>query len=185
MSGQSNKTEKTYLPASSVALQVGYTVDYVTRLARTGEVLAKKVGRQWHVEPESVRKFAEKAKSLSEQRTAKLRAIRKREYRARQQKLQEKKKSASTYSGITSGQAVASFLVDTEVFTPATAAAKSVGYTADYVTRLARTGAITAKKVGRQWHVNPDSLSAFAAHVRIKAHPAGTACVSKSRVHRT
>lgn len=42
-------------------------------------------------------------------------------------------------------------------------AAKLVGYTSDYVSRLAREKKIEATRVGRQWFVNPISLENFCA----------------------
>jgi len=46
-----------YLAAKEVAARVGYTSDYVTRLAREGKVSAERRGRQWFVDPDSVKLF--------------------------------------------------------------------------------------------------------------------------------
>lgn len=44
-------------------------------------------------------------------------------------------------------------------------AGKLVGYTGDYVTRLARENKVTAQKHGNQWFVNVDSLKLFTLEV--------------------
>ena len=50
-------------------------------------------------------------------------------------------------------------------FVSARTAAKRVGYSADYVGRLAREGKVVAKKAGRQWLVELDSVKLFTLEV--------------------
>jgi len=46
-------------------------------------------------------------------------------------------------------------------------AGKEVGYSYDYVSRLARQGVVKAKKVGTSWFVDPKSLQSFAKNQKI------------------
>lgn len=48
---------KTYLPSVVLAKEFNYTPDYISKLAREEKVLGTRVGRQWFVEPESLRTF--------------------------------------------------------------------------------------------------------------------------------
>jgi len=48
---------KTYLPSVVLAKEFNYTSDYISKLARDEKVLGTRVGRQWFVEPESLRTF--------------------------------------------------------------------------------------------------------------------------------
>ena len=52
-----------------------------------------------------------------------------------------------------------------ENFIPAKVAADRVGYSSDYVSRLAREGKVTAKKIGRGWLVDIDSVKLFTLEV--------------------
>lgn len=54
------------------------------------------------------------------------------------------------------------YLLKNENFVPAKVAAKQVGYTTDYVTRLAREEKIPARKEGVKWVVDIDAVVAFA-----------------------
>ncbi len=48
---------KTYLPSVVLAKEFNYTSDYISKLARDEKVLGTRVGRQWFIEPESLRTF--------------------------------------------------------------------------------------------------------------------------------
>ena len=67
------------LPTKEVAKRVGYTPDYVARLAREGKVIAKQEGRQWLVSPDSVKLFALEAEAEKRERQKELREERMRE----------------------------------------------------------------------------------------------------------
>ena len=71
---------------SVAATLVGYSCDYVTKLARDQKITAVQVGRQWFVEVESLKQYA--AESLAEQkvRQQELSDIRKAEREALQKK---------------------------------------------------------------------------------------------------
>lgn len=80
MSEHLNQQFETLVPASIAARQVGYTCDYITRLARAGKIAAEKVGRQWHVDLQAVLDYARDAQEKSERRKNELRTSRKVEY---------------------------------------------------------------------------------------------------------
>lgn len=67
----------TYEPSGAVANRFGYTIDYVSRLAREGRVQATQVGRKWFVEASSVERFVEESKVKKIQQNAKLSSERK------------------------------------------------------------------------------------------------------------
>lgn len=52
-----NDPKKKFVTAKEAALKVGYTADYVGRLAREGKVDSYKDGRQWFVELDSLKLF--------------------------------------------------------------------------------------------------------------------------------
>jgi|GEM_PF-3225607 len=73
-----------FVPASVAAREVGYTCDYITRLARVGDIVAKKIGRQWYVDLDTAKYFVQRAALKEAKRKEKLRTARKVEYDVRQ-----------------------------------------------------------------------------------------------------
>lgn len=67
----------TYLPSSVIASDFGYSLDYISRLAREGRVEATRVGKKWFVNPDSVERFTEDSKLKKAQINAELSATRK------------------------------------------------------------------------------------------------------------
>lgn len=61
------------------ASRVGYSRDYVSRLAREGKIVASQVGRQWFVDPVSLQNFAAEAELVESVRKQELSLERKRE----------------------------------------------------------------------------------------------------------
>ena len=51
--------------------------------------------------------------------------------------------------------------IDGKKYTPSSALAGSFGYSADYISKLARDGKILGQQVGRQWYIESDSLADF------------------------
>ncbi len=51
--------------------------------------------------------------------------------------------------------------IDGKVYEASTAVAGAFGYTADYVSKLAREGKVLAQQVGRQWYIERESLTNF------------------------
>ncbi len=68
---------KEYIQSNRLAREFGYTTDYIGRLAREEKILATQVGRQWFVEPESLRVFSHQAQLEKEIRKEELRQQRK------------------------------------------------------------------------------------------------------------
>lgn len=68
-----------YLSARDAAALVGYTPDYVTRLAREGKVVAEKEGRQWFVERDSLKLFTLEVEAEKRVRSEELREERRNE----------------------------------------------------------------------------------------------------------
>ncbi len=73
---------KKYIQSNQLAREFGYTTDYIGRLAREEKILATLVGRQWFVEPESLRVFSHQAQLEKEIRKEELRQQRKLEHLA-------------------------------------------------------------------------------------------------------
>ncbi|MFT5036442.1 MAG: hypothetical protein ACI9VM_000002 [Candidatus Azotimanducaceae bacterium] len=55
---QSTFEEKKYLIASDAAKLIGYSSDYVTRLAREEKIVAKQINRKWFIEIDSLKLFS-------------------------------------------------------------------------------------------------------------------------------
>lgn len=71
--GRIKQNQKNYLPAKEVASLVGYTPDYVTRLAREQKVAAERRGRQWFVDADSVKLFLLEAEDKKRTRSTQIR----------------------------------------------------------------------------------------------------------------
>ncbi|MFQ5541059.1 MAG: hypothetical protein ACE5F4_02335, partial [Candidatus Paceibacteria bacterium] len=125
------------LPAKEVAARFGYTADYVSRLAREGKIAGEKVDGVWFVDPASLAGFIAEIGKKKEEQRERLSAERQKEYAATRTTLRRR--------GFASVKKVAA----------------RFGYTADYVSRLAREGKIAGEKVDGVWFVDPASLAAF------------------------
>jgi hypothetical protein len=68
---------KEYVPSNILAAENGYSSDYVGRLAREEKILATLIGRQWFVEPESLKSFLHQVAVEKEIRKEELRRQRK------------------------------------------------------------------------------------------------------------
>jgi len=80
-SGKSKKNKKmTWVSAGDIAKEVGYTSDYITRLAREKKIKGKKIGKRWMVNPISVASFIEKKNKEKVARSKALRKERKEEH---------------------------------------------------------------------------------------------------------
>jgi hypothetical protein len=67
------------LPVKELATRSRYSRDYITKLARDGEVVAAQIGRQWFVDEESLKAFTEASEIESEVRRKHLSLERRRE----------------------------------------------------------------------------------------------------------
>jgi hypothetical protein len=71
---------KEYLSSVEAAKMFGYVPDYITMLARQGLIAAKRYGRVWYVNPDSVRAFKEEQQHVKEVRAQELSQMRRAEY---------------------------------------------------------------------------------------------------------
>lgn len=69
--------EKELKPSATLAREFGYSIDYISKLAREGKVEATKVGRQWFVEMTSLKNFVDNISKKKEINRIRLRAQRK------------------------------------------------------------------------------------------------------------
>lgn len=70
-------------PIREAAQSTTYSRDYITRLAREGKITASYVGRQWFIDVDSLKRYAEHVALEQEVRKEQLRAERKRERQLR------------------------------------------------------------------------------------------------------
>ena len=68
---------KKFKPSAELARQFGYSMDYISRLAREGKVEATRVGRQWFVDALSLENFVEQTSKQKEFNREQLRTERK------------------------------------------------------------------------------------------------------------
>jgi hypothetical protein len=69
----------TYISSKDAAKRVGYTSDYIARLAREGKIVSRREGVQWLVELASLEMFLKAVEQAREERKAALREERRRE----------------------------------------------------------------------------------------------------------
>lgn len=102
----------TMIPTREAAKLVGYTADYVAKLARDGVVEATRQGRSWFVNPESLKLFTLQAEAEKRERQKQLREFRKEERANARVKAQGEVLVAKVDSGVSVAvaQVVALFL---------------------------------------------------------------------------
>mgnify|MGYP005658346343 CR=1 FL=1 len=66
-------TQVQMIPTRDAAKMVGYTSDYVGKLARENKIQAEQRGRQWFVDAESLKLFSLQAEAEKRERQAQLR----------------------------------------------------------------------------------------------------------------
>ena len=74
------ESEIDYITASDAGRVVGYTSDYVARLAREKKVRGRRIGRQWLVDPQSLALFVADAEKQKLLRSDAVRQERKKEH---------------------------------------------------------------------------------------------------------
>lgn len=80
--------DKTYLPSGELAKAFSYTIDYVSKLAREGKVDATRIGRQWFINPDSLKSFVDESEQKKAEQRAQLSEMRRREFQESQKELQ-------------------------------------------------------------------------------------------------
>lgn len=78
---------KEYIQSSTLAADFGYTSDYIGKLARDEKIIGTQVGRQWFIEPESLKLFLHKSNIEKDIRKQELSKKRKREHETHQEKI--------------------------------------------------------------------------------------------------
>ncbi len=79
MSKQITVNGRIFEPSATLAKRFGYSLDYVSRLAREEKVKATRVGRQWFVDAISLKNFVDEVALKKDQAREQLRQERKRE----------------------------------------------------------------------------------------------------------
>src|SRR5438552_2744998 len=69
-----------YIPAGEAAAQVGLTRDYISKLCRDEKVQARRIGKNWFVEPQSLFSFLGTVETSKLERIQKLSEERRKEY---------------------------------------------------------------------------------------------------------
>ncbi|TSD04853.1 MAG: mucin-like protein, partial [Parcubacteria group bacterium Greene0714_7] len=129
--------ESFYLSPKEAGILVGYTADYVSKLSRDGEIVAKRDGRNWLVEGNSLKAFAARVVIEEKKRLEALKEERAKAYKASRE------------------------------FLPLREAGLLFGYTPDYLAKLCRDGAVQAQRDGREWFVERASLEDFATKIKL------------------
>lgn len=122
----------TFISSKRASELSGYTQDYIGQLARTGKLVARRIGGLWYVVEDSLRQHKEVAESYVPTPPAPHTAAR--------------SDSVVTFEG--------------KAYTSAAKAAKTCGYHPDYVTQLARSEKIDSRHVGNRWYVDLAALKA-------------------------
>jgi hypothetical protein len=89
---------KVYLPSNELAATFGYSSDYLGKLARDEKILGTLIGRQWFIEPESLKTFLLKTEIQKKIRKEELSIQRKAEHLAHQKELVQKIEATSQSS---------------------------------------------------------------------------------------
>jgi hypothetical protein len=71
--------KKEYIPSNILCASFGYSKDYVAKLARDEKILGTQIGRQWFIEPESLRTYLLKIVVQKNIQKEELSLVRKRE----------------------------------------------------------------------------------------------------------
>lgn len=85
MSQQLRVNGKQYLQSNELASTFGYSADYLGKLAREEKILGTQIGRQWFIEPESLKTFLHKTEIQKQIRKEELSLKRKAEHLSHQQ----------------------------------------------------------------------------------------------------
>jgi len=91
----------TFLPAKEAAALLSYTPDYVAKLAREHLIVAEQRGRQWFVDPDSLKLFSLKKEAAARERKVQLRAERLEELaRAKMYEVEERSRNVVEQGGV-------------------------------------------------------------------------------------
>jgi len=135
----SNRLLKKYLPVTYAAKYSGYHADYITQLCRSSKLSCKSISKVWFVELTAIDKLiATRGKSPKEVDLN------------------------SWVVGINPSMTGAdSFFINGREYVDTHLATKLSGYTRDYISQLARSNEIPARKLGKVWFVDRLALLSF------------------------
>jgi len=125
---------ETYLSTTAAAEKFDFARDYIGELCREKRARCVKVGRSWYI----------READLAERK-------------GREETIAEALDRAETHE-TPEAYRDESMLIDGKRYISSGRAAREHGYTQDYIGQLIRKGGIPAKKIGRTWYVDPDSL---------------------------
>ncbi len=145
MSTESKKLkDDNYITSSRAAQLSGYSQDYVGQLCRGESVECKRVSGEWHVRLDALLAYKQR---FSPERVT----------------MAGGSKSSDTLPGTEASHQESITDGDT-VYLSSSDAAKRTGYSQDYIGQLARSGAVSAKKVGRKWFIEQSALEQHKQH---------------------
>jgi len=146
MKAESSKLESANYITSSRAAQLSqYSQDYVGQLCRGGSIECKRVSGEWKVELTSLlaykKRFNPDRATIVPQEDL-------------GNSIDKNNEEQETVIGSNSD----------DMYISSQVAAKRTGYSQDYIGQLARSGSVKAKKVGRKWFIDQDSLTEHKDH---------------------
>ncbi len=109
----------------------GYSQDYIGQLARSGQIIAQRIGGLWYIAVDSLEEYKIKSEA----------------FKPEPPKRQDSAESESFVS------------FDGKEYISASRAADITGYHQDYVGQLARSGKINSKQVGNRWYVERHGIA--------------------------
>jgi len=138
-----HRGEGDYITSNRAAQLSGYSQDYVGQLCRGASIECKRVSGEWHVALPALLAYK---KRFSPERD-----------------IIDQNVSTAVSLKTTNGHQEVIEGTD-GIYISSSDAAKRTGYSQDYIGQLARSGAVSAKKVGRKWFIGQDSLEQHKSH---------------------
>ena len=126
MSDEINLGGKRYVSSKRAAQESGYAQDYIGQLARAGHIDAQRISGLWYVNVESLVNYKKDADEYVPQPPTKSEP--------------SEKDSLVFFDGME--------------YLSAAKAAELTGYHPDYVSQLARSGAVMSRQIGNRWYVS-------------------------------
>ena len=129
---------KNFLSVADASRFSGYHSDYLTQMCRKGTLLCRQISKVWFVSLDSIIKYLDlhkKASVLSKESIG--------------DRLVQINESINGNS---------SFFIKSRKYVDSDTASRFSSYNRDYLTQLARSGDIVAKKAGKVWFFEEDSI---------------------------
>ncbi len=136
-----NSHDLTYVSSSRAAMITGYNRDYIGQLCRMSTIECKRVAGEWRVYLPSILAHKKRFGIVNIPNSDNLNNV----------------SGTVSVSELHGTKGEMADIID-DKFIPSQLASKLTGYSQDYIGQLARSGAVKAKKVGRKWFVDENSL---------------------------